>query len=183
MALVPQALPWTVLPGREIGDGNGNIVQYTQANLGLICLAVNAHDRLIGTLNQVETWLRSDPVSRCSEAQLLDLVSLATGRLGYGALASKIEDALSSSPDLDRAISVELQTPEAAYTASIDAALQLVPQGWAFGFTTQEQYDPVHEHNAFFMVVELKSAAKTVTATSRALPLAIAAAALKTKET
>jgi hypothetical protein len=175
-------LPWTVTAGRELGDGNGNVVQYTTANLGLICLAINSHDRLTGILGRVETWLRTDPAERAAEADILDLISKATGRLGYGVLASKIEDAQEASPELDRALSVELQIPEAAYTSSIDAALSLIPEGWSFGFTNKEQVNPSAGQPAHYAAVELKSSGKTSAATSLSLPLAICAAALKTRE-
>jgi len=182
MALVPQPLPWTVSPGREIGDGAGNIVQYTIANLGAICLAVNAHDRLISVLGEIESWLRLAPAHPLTKEQMIELVASATGRIGFGALAAKIEDAQGPSPEMDRALSVEMQIPEAAYTLSIDAALTLVPPGYAFGFSTKEQINAATGQPVIYTAVELKSGDKVAMAASLSLPLAICAAALKAKE-
>ena len=183
LSLVPQPLPWTVTAGREVGDSSGNVVQYTIANLGLICLAVNSHDRLINTLSQVETWLRSKATSQLAGAPaILELVSAATGRLGYGVLAAKIEDAEVASPEFDRALAVELQIPEALYTSSIDAALSLVPKSWGFSVTNKEQLNPLTNSPAVYTVVELRADGKLATATSLSLPIAICAAALKARE-
>jgi hypothetical protein len=182
MPLTSQPTPWTVIGRREIGDGAGNVVQYTVSNLGAICLAVNAHDRLLGALHRVEAWLRAPAASRITEAELIDLVSSAIGRMGIGSLAAKIEDAQDASPELDRAVSVELDIPEAAYTSSIDMALTLVPAGFAFGFSQEERLNQATGQPAPYIVVELKSGDKVVSAAALTLPLAIAAAALKAKE-
>jgi len=182
MPLTSQPTPWTVVGRREIGDGAGNVVQHTVSNLGAICLAVNAHDRLLGALHEVEAWLRLEPAHPLSKAQLLDLVSAAIGRMGIGALASRIEDAQDASSDLDRAVSVELDIPEAAYTSSIDMALTLVPAGFAFGFSQEERLNQATGQPAPYIVVELKSGDKVASAAALTLPLAITAAALKAKE-
>jgi hypothetical protein len=184
MVLVPQPLPWTVTAGREIAGGDGNVVQYTIANLGLICLAVNAHDALIAALGQAENWFRAVPASRCLESEILAAISAATGRIGCGALAARIEDAQAGSPDLDRKIASELQIPETAYTASIDAAMSLIPPGMTFSFSMKKQLDPASGSPADYSAVEFKTAdGKTAAAASLTLPLAIAAAALKALDT
>jgi hypothetical protein len=182
MTLTPQPTPWTVLPGREIADGAGNIVQYTTENLGWMCLAANNHVKLMEMLGAVETWLRTPAASRSPEDHLLALISGASGRIGFAALASKIEDAAGPSPELDRAIANEMQIPEAAYTSSTDAALTLKPHQWSLSMDMREQINPATGQPASYTVVTLKYEDKAVTATSLTFQLAICAAALKTKE-
>lgn len=182
MALDVQPRPWTPLPGREIADGAGNVVQYTQGTIGQICLAVNSHDRLIDIVSQVETFFRTPPKQRPSEKEILTLLSGATGRIGYGALASKIEDAEAASPDLDRAISVELDVPEAPYTSSSEAARSLIAKGSRISDWEMDRLNPATGQPVTYIVVEIRSGEQTCTATSITLPLAICAAALRTKE-
>ena len=68
MELTGQALPWEPTYNREIKDANNAVVQYTQANIGVMCSAVNAHGRLVSALDSVHSWLRSELSSRTPEA-------------------------------------------------------------------------------------------------------------------
>lgn len=126
---VPQQTPWTPLTNREIADAHNNIVQYTLENVGLICLAVNSHQKLMDMLVEVEDWLIGETNSS-SGVHLLEKIRQATGRIGPEKVADLIKDAPGPSAALDRAISMELQCPEMPFTSNTDIAMSLTPPGW-----------------------------------------------------
>ena len=182
MAVISQPLPWTALGSREIADGNGNIVQYTPENLGMICLAVNAHSGLLDTVVKVQEMLQASTYTVADNAAVLALLATASGRIGFAALAAKIEGSAGPDAALDRAISTEMQIPEGAYTASLDAAFKLLPAGWAPTASSAPQLNPTTNIVETMAVVSLTNGAKTVTGTAVFLPLAICSAALKAME-
>ena len=179
MAVNFQAAPWTALGSREISDGNGNIVQYTSENIGLICLAVNSHDKLFTALAKIMDLLHGDG---SGDEEIRKIVGEATGRVGFAALAAKVEAATGPSAELDREISVEMQIPEGPYTGSLDAAFRLLPDGWAPTASTAQKLDAVTNEVVTMAIVELRNGKQSVSGTSRVLPLSICAAALKAME-
>jgi hypothetical protein len=174
-----QATPWTALGSREISDGNGNVVQYTPENIGMICLAVNAHAKLYGALAKIMDLLHGDG---SGDEEIRKIVEEATGRVGFAVLAARIEAAPAGSHDLDRAISTEMQIPEGPYTSSIDAAFKILPDGWSPTASTIPQLDAATNEVVNMAVVDLKRGDKSVTGVSRVLPLSICAAVLKAME-
>lgn len=171
-----QATPWTALGSREISDGNGNVVQYTAENIGMICMSVNAHAKLYGALARIMDLLHGDG---SDDEEIRKIVEEATGRVGFAALAARIEAATAGSHDLDRAISIEMQIPEGPYTSSLDSAFKLLPDGWSPTASTVQQLDAETNEVVNMAIVELKNGKKSVTGTSRVLPLSICAAVLK----
>ena len=168
MALIPQhPLPWHCAGNREIGDGSGNVVQYTTEALGLICLAVNSHEKLFTALNKIAGCLHGDG---SGDEAIRQIVREATGRVGYAALSAALEAAQAPSSALDAAIASELQRPQMAFTSSLDAAMTLVPPGWRIGFVST--------------VAELTSpdGSRTVKASNTSTSLAVCAASLMTME-
>ena len=182
MPVIFQAIPWTATGSREIADSNGNVVQYTTENLGMICLAVNAHANLLSTLVKVQDALQASTYTVADNAGIIAMLVAASGRIGYAALAAQIEAASTPSPDLDRAISTEMQIPEMAYTSDLNAAFKLLPAGWAPTASTAQQLNPATNAVETMAVVTLTNGTKTVTGTSVLLPLSICAAALKAME-
>lgn len=163
--LQPQATPWHPLANREIADSQGNIVQYTQANIGLMCLTVNAHKKLVDTLLDVEQYLAAHP-------DALAKIREATGRFGPEAIAVMIEGATEGSPELDLAISNELQLPVALYTTSIDMAMTLIPTGCTCSFKP---------HDDGTMVATITSGIVEDVGIHKSLPCAIAAASMRAR--
>ena len=62
--LIPQPTPWSPAGNREIADAVGNVVQYTHANIGLICLAVNQNERMSAVLAEIERITAIAPFRR-----------------------------------------------------------------------------------------------------------------------
>ena len=182
MAVISQPLPWTMTGSRELADSNGNIVQYTHENLGMICLAVNAHANLLDTVAKAQTMLQDSTYTVADNAAIIAVLEAASGRIGFAALAAKIEASAAPSPDLDRAISVEMQIPEGAYTSDLNAAFKLLPAGWAPTASTMPQLNHETGETVQMALVTLTNGTKTVTGTSVLLPLSICSAALKAME-
>ena len=185
MTIQCQALPWEPMYNREIKDANNAVVQYTPGNIGVICSAVNAHDRLLKALDDVQLWLREPSSSRSPESKLLAAVESAIGRIGTELLASNVETSMSPSPELDRAISVELRIPEAQYTSSIDLAMSLIPAGgkWAVDMKQPNYVEsPAHASQSVTVyVITVTTALKTASGTHPHMPMAICIAALRAR--
>ena len=185
MDLVWQALPWEPTYNREIKDANNAVVQYTQANIGVMCSAVNAHARLVKALDDVQLWLREPASSRSPEGVLLAAVESAIGRIGAEQLAANVEVAMAPSPELDRAISVELRIAEAQYTSSIDLAMSLIPAGgkWAVDMKQPNYVEsPAHASQSVTVyVITVTTALKTASGTHPHMPMAICIAALRAR--
>jgi hypothetical protein len=160
--LQPQATPWRPLPNREIADADGNVVQYTQANIGLMCLTANAHKKLVDTLLALEPLLADKP-------DAVALIREATGRLGPAVIASMIEAETEGSPALDIAIANELQIPVALYTTSIDAAMTLIPDGKQCSFKPHEDGTMVATISESFVGIH------------KSLPCAISSASMRAR--
>jgi hypothetical protein len=181
--LVPQPLPWTALGNREIADASGNVVQYTLENLGQICLAVNSHDAMVAALEKVEAWLAGSPDG---DPGMRLAVSAALGKIGIAALVTKIEALAAPSAEADRAIARELKIPEAQYTTSMDAALHLVPPGWAYTVSSSQVWREV-DHTGSPIATALaniemtKGGAKTIRTSHASMVIALAAAAVATR--
>jgi hypothetical protein len=174
-------IPWHAAGNRELGDSAGNVVQYTQDSLGAICLAVNAHDKMRDALMQVSKLLGSEDFDISYLRRALDIINAALGKIGFAALSSALEAAQAPSGDLDRAIANELQRPQMAFTASLDAAMTLIPAGWRVGWSAMTTITaPDSPAIAPAMIVELTSpdGTKTVKATNGSVALAICAASL-----
>lgn len=184
MPLVPQPLPWSSTYGREIADGSNNIVQYTVANLGLMCLAVNAHDQMVQALDAVdEYFIKNRPATENGEA-VWALAKAARGRIGPAVLAASIEGAAGPDPGLDQKIAVELQVPQALYTSSTDAAMSLVPKDWQFRVSTKDH--SIQENSLsppvpvqVCLVELLGPGGRMVTGTHSQIAIALCAAAMK----
>lgn len=183
MVLIPQPLPWSPAPGREIADGDNNVVQYTAANLGLMCLAVNRHAVMSKIVSEIEHWLRSDPQTRKPDSEMLAMISGESGRVGFGVLATQLEELKQQSTEFDRRVSVELNLPHASYTSSMEMAMTLMPDGWNFSLSMGERPDPATDIPVMMSLVTMNSPdGKTVAGASVKLPLAICAAALRARE-
>jgi len=139
MAIVaPQPTPWSPTSSREIADGAGNIVQYTIANVGTICLVVNAHQRLSAALGSAIAWLETPADQRGSESDLLNLLKEATGKIGVDKLASAIELGSIKGAEANRAIASELDMPEANFIGELQSAIQLIPNGASYSVSAAD---------------------------------------------
>jgi hypothetical protein len=184
MALsIKHPVPWHAAGNRELGDAAGNVVQYTQETLGVICLAVNAHDKMREALLTVRECLRAPDSIDVNTAR--SVIDTALGRMGFAMLSSILESAQASSSDLDTAIANELQRPQMAFTGSLDAAMTIIPMGWRVGWSAMPTVAaPEFSEAAQIMVVELTSpdGTRIVKASSISVPLAVCAASLMAME-
>lgn len=183
----PQPLPWTPTYNREIADGGNSVVQYTHANIGQICLAVNAYPRLLQALTLIESWVRVPAEERYgTETNVLDLIATATGRMASDALASQIESLDGPNGAVERAIAQALRVPEANYTGSMDAALSLIPQGWRYSIGSREMArvdgGGVAAGTAIVNLVEVTTpSGGMICGANPSLPIAISAAAVRAR--
>ena len=181
--LIPQPTPWSPAGNREIADAVGNVVQYTHANIGLICLAINQNERMSAVLAEIENWFHADPEDRKSETEILGLLASATGRVGYEVLALQIEELKQADPEFDRRMSGELQVPQGSYTSSIDMAMTLIPEGWTFTISQGSRIDPVTAETVSLPKAEMKAPdGRIVGGLGSTIPLAACAAALRARD-
>lgn len=180
MALNTSPRPWTVTGNREIGDGAGNIVQYSIGNLGQICLAVNSYDKLTLVVAMFDQWLRAEKSARCSEDELRAAIDDATGRVGLESLAAMVEASPHDSAEIDRTISETLSVPQARYTDSADAAMSLLPKGAKYSMSNKDQIDIGTNEPIVVIAVDVKMpSGKTASAVNSSFARALAAAALR----
>lgn len=180
--LIAQPRPWTSTHNREIGDANGNVVQYTQATLGTICLCVNSYDRLVSALAQIDDWLGEDRSSRTSDDEMRAAVREAIGIIGCEQLAVMIETLEAPSADLDRRVATELRIPEAPYTSSVDAAMSLVPEGWKFSVGSSSVVNQATGETKMSMSITVFDDKRSVQASNANIACALTAAALRAVE-
>jgi hypothetical protein len=167
MVLIPKhPLPWHSAGVREIGDADGNVVQYTQDTIGAICLAVNSHDNMRNALLQLRPLVTGDAAA---------IIDAALGKIGLAVISATLEAANGPSGDLDALIATELQRPQMAFTGSLDAAMTLIPAGWRVAWSTAP---------SMIVTAELTSpdGGKAVTASCASIPLAICSASLMAME-
>lgn len=175
MTLTPHhPIPWHAAGNRELGDSAGNVVQYTPDTLGVICLAVNAHDKMRDALLQVRPFVTGEALA---------VIDAALGKIGFAALSSALETAQAPSGNLDLAIANELQRPQTAFTGSLDAAMTIIPQGWRVSWSIATTLAGIEDPAPIFLV-ELISpdGARSVKASNASVPLAICAASLMALE-
>lgn len=179
--------PWKAVAHREIGDADGNVVQYTEANIGMMCLAVNAYDRLEAALAAVDEWLNSDPATRMSDKEMRVALAQARNRIGLEALGAMVEGITQSTDEIDRKIAHELQVPELRYTSSIDAALSLVPPGWSYRVSSKDQFFPdtaggSQGRTEQYHMIDMTGPNGVSSGTSKLFPVAITAAAIRARD-
>ena len=179
MSLNTAPRPWNVSGNREIADGAGNTVQYTVGNLGQICLAVNAYDKLIDVVRMIDAWLLQDSAERCSEKELGVAINEGLGRVGLENLAGEVEALGSDSAAVDRMISEALSVPLARYTDSADAAMSLLPKGARYGMSNQERVSGAGEPIVVIVVEVKTSNGKIAFAANPSFARALAAAAIR----
>lgn len=179
---IKHPIPWHAAGNRELGDSAGNVVQYTQETLGVICLAVNAHDKMRDALSAIDSLLHGDG---SADEQIRTIVREALGKIGFATLSAILEAAQAPSADLDRAIATELQRPQMAFTGSMDAAMTLIPPGWKASWSTATTMSgPNDPQPAPSFIAELTSqdGLKVVKITSNSIALAVCAASLMAME-
>lgn len=172
MLPIPQPLPWHPLPNREIVDGAGNIVQYTQENIGVICLAINLHKTLMEAVLEVEK-MTDNPA-------IIQLLRESTGRVGPQIVADMLSGAEFPSGDLDSAIAADLQIPIMDYTSSTDMAMALIPEDWSLSLHPGA-VDP-ETNRRMGMVVELHNGDRKIVASHEVLSMAICTAAMRARQ-
>ena len=174
--------PWHAAGNREMGDGAGNVVQYDQETLGVICLAVNAHDRMREVLVQISKIAAGlHHADNDDAAQIQALVSVALGRVGLGVLVAALEAANGPDAQLDGMIADELQRAPMLFTSDMNAAMQLLPAGWSVHWTVTTALDCGQPK--FTVDLTNPEIARTVKATAPSIALAICAASLMAMET